>query len=374
MSTRRHVMLAGAGLFIPTATACGATLGPDDSLETLLKKTGAPALAGAVIDKTGIVHIEVGGVRRNGAAEKVTVEDRWHLGSNTKAMTAALYARLVEAGTAVWDAPLPALFPDLKLDAAWNRTTIDQLLAHRAGLKDSRLLTPTWLNASRLDQRSLEAQRSAFAADALGRPPEGTPGEFAYSNANYILAGAAIERLTGGSWEAAMRRDLFTPLGMNSAGFGAPQGANAWGHFGPPFIGGFVPPKPVDSASPGSDNPMALGPAGTVHATLGDYARFIRLFLTEGDGVLKPESVARLTRPVGQGGAPYALGWGLASQPWTRGPGLAHEGSNTMWHVLAVVAPARGLAIVTACNAGPQSTRWAVGLLAQKLQKAYAPD
>lgn len=347
---------------------------PLESLEAFLKKTGAPALAGAVIDRHGVVHIEAAGARRNGSPDQVTIDDRWHLGSNTKAMTAALYGRLVEAGLAQWDATLPTLFPDLKLHPAWSAATIDQLLTHRAGLADGELLNPSWLKASRNDPRPLDVQRASLTAQALERPPKGKAGRFAYANANYILAGAAIERLTGGTWEAAMRRWLFEPLNMASAGFGAPLGDNAWGHRAPPLIGAVVAPTPMAPTDPGAENPLALGPAGTVHATLTDYGKFLRLFLTDGGGLLKPETMARLTTPVGDGGTPYALGWGLAPpMPWTRGPALVHEGSNTMWHMLTVAAPERGMAIVTACNAGPHATRLAAPLMAQRLQKAHAP-
>ncbi len=171
-----------------------------------------------------------------------------------------------------------------------------------------------------------------------------------------------------------MGRRIFEPLGMASAGFGAPLGDNAWGHRAPPFIGAVVAPTPMDPTDPAAENPLALGPAGKVHASLADYGKFLRLFLTEGGGLLKPETMARLTRPVGEGGAPYALGWAIAPpMPWTRGPSLVHDGSNTMWHMLAVVAPERGMAVVTVCNTGPHAARMAAPLLAQRLQKAYAP-
>ena len=339
-----------------------------------MKKRGAPARAGAVIDEAGIVHIEASGARRNGEADQVTVQDRWHLGSNTKAMTAALYARLVEAGRADWDAPLAELLPDLKIDPAWSEVTLQELLAHRSGLLDGALLNGAWLKASRTDTRALDVQRRAFAERALAAPPKGRPGAFAYSNAGYMIAGAVIERLTGGTWEAAMREHVFEPLAMESAGFGAPTGDNAWGHSAPPFIGGLVRPKPMDPADPAAENPLAIGPAGTVHADLVDYGKFLRVFLTDGGGFLKSETVARLVRPVGKGGQPYALGWGVtAATPWTQGDAYLHEGSNTMWRLMAVVAPKRGVAVVAATNAGPQVSLMAVPMALQDLQRRFVP-
>ena len=77
--------------------------------------------------------------------------------------------------------------------------------------------------------------------------------------------------------------------------------------------------------------------------------RFLVLFLTDGGGFVTPETIAHLTTP--PEGAEYALGWAVAANsPLTGGPMLAHEGSNTRWHVTTIVAPARGLAAVAASN------------------------
>jgi D-alanyl-D-alanine carboxypeptidase len=293
------------------------------------------------------------GVRRRGVEDAVTLEDRWHIGSNTKAMTAALYARLVEAGQARWGATMGDLFPGMTIDPAWADITVEDLMSHRSGIKDGDVIGMSWLMTARGDTAPLTEQRTVIAARALGKAPTGMPGEFVYSNAGYTLLGAAIERITGLSWEDAARREIFEPLGMASAGFGAPQtnidgGPNAWGHraLGPLKTA-------VDPSTSASDNPQAMAPAGTVHMTMADYARFVQVFLKDGDGWLTPESIAILTTP--PEGADYAMGWGVSQRraAWGRGPVLAHEGSNTMWHMVAVVAPGRGTAIITVSNEGP---------------------
>ena len=150
-----------------------------------------------------------------------------------------------------------------------------------------------------------------------------------------------------------MQAELFAPLGLTSAGFGAPTsntagGANVWGHRGEG-----AGRAAVDPADPGADNPPALGPAGTAHMSLTDYGRWLRLFLTDGDGWLKPETVRRLATPGAGDGPPYALGWIAPPQiPWAEGPVLTHDGSNTLWYATAVVAPARGLAFIGLSNQG----------------------
>ncbi len=366
---RRHLLGASAAMIAGCARAQSPAA--EGSLQRLVDETGVPALAGAVVTPEGLPLLEAAGLRRSNASETVTKGDLWHLGSNTKAMTAALYGRLVDANLARWDVTLPDLFPDLKLDAAWSRTTIEQVMGHTAGLSDRGVIGIGWLIEAQASTDPVSDQRTALVAKALAAPPAGKAGQFEYGNLNYIVVGAAIERIVRTSWELAITERLFRPLGLTSAGFGAPKGAQPWGHRRLPMgVGGLMPIDPMD-AKGGADNPPALGPAGTAHMTLTDYAKFIRLFLTEGGEVLRPETVARLITPPPGGG--YALGWGVtAGRPWARGPSLGHEGSNTMWHMIALVAPKRDIAFVGAANAMMPDSRSAPRMLVKQLQERFA--
>jgi D-alanyl-D-alanine carboxypeptidase len=348
--TRRTMI--GATL---AALGFGATQGAR-AAETLTlrqrNKSAVPALGAMIVTPEGFDLFDVAGVRRAGETAAVTKEDLWHLGSNGKAMTAALYARLVEAGKAKWGATLGELFAGLKADPAWAPVTIEELFSHTAGVADGTLIGPVWLISSHTDKRPMTAQRAEAAQTVLGQKPGGARGRFDYANANYILAGAAMERLMGKPWEDLMREYVFAPLGMASAGFGAPKGPNApSGHQSSMFgFGGLTPVGKDDFG----DNPPALGPAGTMHMNLEDYAKFLRVFLTGyAGGFLTADSVARLTKPADAAAdQSYALGWlTFKSRPWAKGPALAHEGSNTMWHAFTAVGPARQRAIVTVCNA-----------------------
>lgn len=334
----------------------------DDLLGPILDKTGVPALAGVVATRDGVVWLGAAGLRRRGGTEAVTPDDLWHLGSNTKAMTAALYAGLVDEGRARWGVAIPELFPDLRPDPAWAGVTVERLMAHRAGVSDRGLIDPAWLMARHDDARPPRHQRTEFATAVLAAPPRGRPGSFEYANANYVLLGAAIERLTGAGWEEAVAARLFQPLGMASAAFGAPSGAQPWGHAGR---------EPADPSGL-ADNPAALGPAGHVHASLTDYAAFLRLFLSDGGYHLRRETLARLLTPPPGPGRPYAGGWIVESPRWGEGPVYGHEGSNTLWHAVALVAPGRGLAFATVANQGGRAGARAARSLAERLVEIHA--
>lgn len=375
MNRRRLLsVLPGLGL-LPVLPACAAQDAPKDEeapkdIAGLLSRTGAPALAGAVFDAEGLKHLEFGGVRRRGRRDPVGRDELWHLGSNSKAMTAALYGRLVDQGKARWGAPLGELFD--RVDPAFARQPVEALMGHRSGILDAPVMRGGYLLRAHGDKRPPAVQRAELAAELLAKPPAGPVGTFAYSNLGYVVLGAAIERIAGRSWEEAVTEALFRPLGMASAGFGAPRGDNAWGHR--PALAGLVGPLQAVDPSGLADNPAVLGPAGRVHASVADYGRFLRLFLGAGGEGLTPATVKALTAPLAGEGRPYALGWGVAEPPWARGPVLVHEGSNTMWHAVAAVAPARGLAIVGVANGPPEATKGAARDLAALLRRRFAPD
>lgn len=333
----------------------------DAALDAEFARHAPPAMISAVVGREGLVWAGVRGVRRVGSADPAALGQLWHLGSNGKAMTAVLYARLVEQGGARWGATLPELFPGLTIDPALQAATIDDLLCHRSGLSDRDVLTREVMLAGHTDTRSTRDQRVDFAALALGKAPTGTRGTFAYSNVGYILAGAAIERLVDRSWEETIKAEVFDPLGMASIGHGAPQGDNPWGHRSVGDQAVAVDPARF------ADNPPPFGPAGRMHMTVEDYGKFLRLYLTDGGGLLRPETMTRLTTP--PEGAPPAYGYGWGIQP---GPRLGHDGSNTMWHATARVLPAKGVAVLSIANrAGPGQA--ANHAMAEALAAIYAP-
>jgi CubicO group peptidase (beta-lactamase class C family) len=343
MTSRRQMMTGAAALgLLPGGAALARAPGMDSALDAAFATGGAPALAGMVVGPDGPLWTGARGVRQAGGGDPVTADDLWHLGSNTKAMTAALYGRLVDQGRARWGATLSELLPDVTMDPRWRAVPIEAVMGHVAGLAEDTAMGSAWLMTARDDPRSLVQQRRSLMQTMLAVPPAGTPGTFAYANANYVLLGAVIEQVTGQGWEEAMQAEVFGPLGITTGGFGAPAGDQPQGH-----RGGLA----IHASDPGSDNPMALGPAGTVHIGLSDYGRFLLVFLTDGAGWITPASLSALTTAIGTGSPPYAGGWIVPpGQPWARGPALTHDGSNTMWYVSTWVAPGLGRAFVAVSN------------------------
>ena len=344
---------------------------PDVSefLAPLVEKHKVPALAAAVIEGNRLTKLGAAGIRSRGAAAKVELDDLWHLGSCTKAMTATLCAQLVEQGKLKWDSKVGEILADQveQIHADLREVTLEQLLSHRAGLSANPSL-PLMLKLA-THGGSRDAREMLLSNGWMKSKPDSPPGtKWAYSNSGFMLAGMMAERAADKDWETLMREQLFEPLGMTSAGFGSPgstdkvdqpRGHNALGFAMKP--------------GPGADNPRGLGPAGTVHCSLRDWAKFIGLHLQAARGdcrLLKQESFERLHKPQPINDKDgYALGWIVAQRPWAEGTVLMHNGSNTMWFSVVWIAPKRGFAVMTVTNLGGKEGALATDAAASLLIK-----
>ncbi len=375
-ATRRGFVLAAAALLVlaPSPVPAVEEGKPRDLaalLEPVRAKHGLPALAGAVLREGEVVAIGATGVRARGSPEKATEDDLWHLGSCTKAMTATLCALLVEEGKLAWDAPLAAGLGDLaaKADPGWKGATLEMLLRNRGGAS-SAVPPPLWKAAWNHPGTPKEA-RWGLVGGFLALAPRHPPGTaFEYSNMNFVLAGAMAEKAAGKDWETLMRERLFAPLGMKTAGFGAPGSAKSVDQpRGHRADGSAVEP------GPGADNPPAIGPAGTVHASLRDWAKFVALHVEGARGtskLLKKESFARLHEVPGNAKEGYAMGWGVTRRPWAKGPILTHAGSNTMWYCVTWVAPERDFAVLVCTNAaGEEASKGADEAAGEMIRAPY---
>ena len=192
-------------------------------LEALRAQAGSPAMAAAAANRDGRALSFAVGLRALGQGAQVTRSDQWHLGSITKSMTATLAARAVEAGRIAWtdrvgDA-LGGAISDIR--AEYRDVTLRHLLCHRAGLASN--LEWSELLAFPRESADARADRIAYARLGLTRAPAGAKEtHFEYSNTGYVIAGAMLEAKLGAPWEELVRQHVFEPLGMTSAGFGAP--------------------------------------------------------------------------------------------------------------------------------------------------------
>jgi CubicO group peptidase (beta-lactamase class C family) len=389
---RKSLLAAAAMLFAAPAFAAGATgASLDATLAPIRAQFGVPALAAAVVKDGKIVASGAVGTRRAGTDNPVTLRDRFHIGSDTKAMTALVAAMMVESGKLRWDSTLGAVFPELVPAMAPDIAdiTLQQLLSHSSGIPSDNDSQDKVVQESFVEEhKNLDELRYAAVAKLLAQPLQSKPGErFAYSNAGFTVAGAMIERASGRTWEELVVERIFVPLKLTSAGFG-PQSSLGrvdapLGHF--PLDDGTL--KPL-LAGPGGDNPELIGPAGTVHLSILDFATWAAWNAGEGrrgPALVKPETLRKLHTPViempPQPDAPvgtpsigsYGFGWLTLSLPTSSEPFLFHGGSNQMNVAYIMLQPKYDFGIVMTTNAGGKKADDALKALGAELYRRFGP-
>ncbi|MFI5178929.1 MAG: serine hydrolase domain-containing protein, partial [Vicinamibacterales bacterium] len=289
----RLLLVAGCAAVALGATPAGVAVSDNDTkiaaaLEPIRVRHHFPALGGAIVTGRGLVAMAVTGVRKVGTDVAATPEDLWHLGSDTKAMTAVVIARVVGGGRwLTWDSTIGAVLPQQTAGApdAFRNITLLQLLSHRAGLVPN----IDWGQASH-SAATPRAQRLAAVQTAARTPLSSPPGsKYEYSNLGYVIAATMAEQVIDQTWENQIRLTVFRPLGMKSASFG---GLGTPGKIDQPWPHTDTN-TPTPTNGPAVDNPEVMGPAGTVHCSLADWAKFIadQLSGLQGHGALLSPAV-----------------------------------------------------------------------------------
>lgn len=208
----------------------------------------ASGLVGLVLGQVSgrSVSVAMAGKRRLGQAAAVASQDRFTIGSNAKAMTCAALVALAERGGPALSLTLPQLFTRWASDihAAYAQVTLADLLHHRGGVPaftgggtdEADFFAAVAADAGPLPD-TVVGRRAYFSRWLLARPPVAgvEPGrDFLYSNAGYMLAGAAVEALTGQAFEALFDELLVQPLALQGV-WRSPVPGPAdvlWGHEG----------------------------------------------------------------------------------------------------------------------------------------------
>jgi CubicO group peptidase (beta-lactamase class C family) len=360
----------------------------DAVLVPFLARYELPAVAAAIVKGGKVVAVGAVGTRKAGAKIPVTVNDRFHLGSDTKAMTALLAAMFVEEGKIRWNSTVSEVFPEFstKIDPGLRRVTLEQLLSHTSGIPSDNTVFGDLLAKSMLQDGNLDELRYWLVQQWIVQPLESEPGtKFAYANMNYVIVGAIIERVAGKTWDELITERVFAPLGLRSAGLGsqatlgkidAPLGHVVIDGRTKPFLAG-----------PNGDNPPIIGPAGIAHMSVLDFARWAGWNAGEGKRgpkLVQPETLKKLHTPVismpdkkdAAPGTPprgkYALGWGQLPVEWAPEPLIYHGGSNEKNLAHIWLEPKRDFAMVLVTNIGGSKANEALNALAPELYARFA--
>lgn len=272
-----------------------------------------PALGVAVVRDGKTILARGYGVKRQGQAARADEHTLFAIASNTKNVTAAALAILVDEGKVKWDEPVKTYLPDFRLVDPYitDHVTVRDTLSHRAGFGLGAGDLLFWPNSDRT--------RAEVLAQAAFVPIEnGFRAEYDYCNLMFVVAGAVIEAASGQSWEAFVQSRILDRVGMAEtvplARLADPaKSALPHGRIGPPLrYQGEM--QPIGESIVEVWNWDSAAAAGGLCATPTDWAKWIAVRLNEGllpDGsrLFSEETAREMWKPniiVGSSAGPTA--------------------------------------------------------------------
>ena len=322
--------------------------GWDEFVNKALVDWKVPGVAIAVVHGGEILLLKGYGWRDPEGTLPVTPKTLFPVGSATKAFTTFVMGQLAEEGKLDWNAPISRYIPGFRLKDpfASERINAVDLVTHRSGLPRHDAL---WFHAT------------LSRAELVGRlrwldPSKDFRTDFQYSNLTYVVAGLAVEKIVGTSWEEAVRARVFGPLGMTSSNFSI---RDLW--------------KSPDFALPTEERDGKLlrmefrdvtivGPALAINSSAADLVPW--LTVQAGDGslhgrrIVSEATLADLHRPRMETGAPrteaevvpggYALGW--FTDTYRGFQRLYHGASVDGFSAVVVLIPEKKLGMALLAN------------------------
>lgn len=342
------MLLRGSSFRLALCLVCYSAIASGQSaldvavLESAAKRElAATRTPGAVI---GVVKdgrlIYTGGIGTSNieTGAPVTPEMLFRLGSTTKMLTATAVSILAAEGKLDFADPVGKHIQGL--DPAIAALTVDQVLSHTAGLKDTAVMH------GRHDDSALGEEIRKWKADWLFTKPGAI---YSYANPGYWLAGFLAESTDRKPYADVMQERVFGPLSMASSTLRPTMAMTR-----PLSQGHEEVNQKVTVMRPAADN-AANWPAGSVFSNVADLSRFVIALMNDGklDGkvVLAPKVVTALTTPHADiPGSPAKYGYGLNLEDRGGVRVWSHGGSRAGYGSFISMLPERKSAVIVLCN------------------------
>lgn len=330
----------------------------DSAVERVRRAFDVPGVAVAVVKDGKVVFAKGYGVKKLGDPAPVTARTLFGIASNTKVLTAAALAQLVDEKKLGWDDRVVDRLPGFQMNDPFvtREMRVRDLLCHRSGLGlgagDLLYFPSSDLSETEILKRLRQVPLATSFRSA-----------YAYDNILYAVAGALLKEVGGRSWDEVIRTRFFEPLGMGDSAtrFSAlkPGADLATPHA---KAGG----KTVPVAFQPMDN---CAPAGGILSSVEDMAKWVKAFLAEGDlgngQRLFSATQARMLQtphtllPVGRREGPLAEGMPMMAAYALGLEVQDYRGAKMVWHTGGLVGllsrvtwlPEQKLGVVVLTNA-----------------------
>ena len=335
-----------------------------------VRDTGIPGASLAIV-RDGQVSTTAAFGTADSSGRPMTADTPFVIGSVSKPITATAVLQLVDAGKIELDAPVQRYLPDFALPRhRLPAITVRQLLDQTSGLPPAAGARPLMGPVTDL------ASQVRALADVAPAPAPGVT--YAYSNANYLILGLLVERVSGQPYARYVEDHVFAPLAMTHASAdratgvanGLSQAHRLW--FGLPHE-----VTPLDRPD--------LAPAGFLMASASDLGQFVAAQVDggtlDGQRILSASATAEMQQGVAAMGlgdpGRYGLGWADGNLGDVRMVG--HVGSTTDMASAVFFSPEQRFGVVLLLNG--QSTLYElahkpdlIGMAAFALLAGREPD
>jgi CubicO group peptidase (beta-lactamase class C family) len=245
----------------------------DTYVDDVVARYDLPGIAVGVVVDGKVVYRGTRGERLAGSGQRINADTLFKIASNSKAMTAALLARLVDQGKLAWDDSVVKYLPDFAMHDPWvtRHMQVRDLLIHNSGLGAGAGDLMLW------PEPNLFTRADVIHGLRHLKPAYSFRSRYAYDNSLYIVAGEVAAAAGGAPYDVLVRRELFEPLGMTRCQVGS-WSRDAVGNVAQPHArrdGNNVPTRVDGEIIP--DVPMMA--AGGIRCSLDDMLGWARMWL-----------------------------------------------------------------------------------------------
>lgn len=374
---RRCACVAALAVFPVAAAQTTATASIDADVATVVRVERLPGLAMAVVENGQVVYRHAEGARGDGG--RIDEDTLFKIASNSKAMTAALLARLVQQGKLRWDDPVQRRLPGFRMQDAWvgQQMQVRDLLIHNSGLGLGAGDLMLWPEPNAFTRTDI------IAGLAHLKPVSSFRSRYAYDNLMYVVAGEVAAAAGGKPYDQLMREQVFEPLGMTRCQVGA-WSVKRVGNVAQPHARRGERNEVVNADAAISPDLPSMA-AGGIRCSLRDMTRWMQVLL---DPALVPDwldSTQRRTlwtlhmpMPLGERQRRwdnahfygYGFGWRVSDMDgqWK----VAHTGTLSGMYSSLALLPDRRVGVVMLMNGEGEDARTA--LMQATLKRFTAPD
>ena len=367
---RLLVLLA---VWSPAAHAAPDTASVDTAVQQTFERYQLPGLAVGVIRDGEVVYTRTLGELRAGSGEKIDRDTLFKIASNSKAMTAGVLARLVDAGKLEWDDPVTKHLPQFHMHDPWvtQQMQVRDLLIHNSGLGLGAGDLMLWPEPNRFTRDDIIAGLQHL------KPTHSFRSTYAYDNLLYVVAGEVAAAAGGAPYEELVKRELFRPLGLSRCQVGEWNSAEV-GNVAQPHMRTAQGNRVIREDGEVVPNVTSMA-AGGIRCSLDDMLAWMRMWLSPDatPAWLSPAQrkavwTAHMPMPVSarmrawdnSHFSAYGYGWRLSDVDgaWK----VAHTGTLAGMYSSVILLPDQRAGIVILINGEGEAARTVLGQVLTK--------